>query len=230
MIDTKDTSTEQESELTIVGRIGKWNITKNNLNWVFGLSGLALIILFIFSCVYESKNWIGNFIGTVGGLASGFGIYLTLCELIETKKDVEYVTGIAVATKNATEETKKSLRKTMSVAQVAKFCEQIKRIQEHFDNKEHNIVILLTHELQEAVIELRKYLKSLNIEFDEEALTNHITKMGMNITFIRTAIERNNEKYKRDDIRKDFQDLLKIMLELKAQLTIHENEGSQNTV
>lgn len=105
MIDTKDESTEQESKLTIVEKIGKWNITKNNLIWIFGLSGFALIILFIVSCLNDGKNWIGNLIGTVGGLASIFGIYLTLCQLIETKKDVEYVTGIAEATKKATEET-----------------------------------------------------------------------------------------------------------------------------
>lgn len=226
----KDKDIPQPPVLSIGERIGKWNITKNNLSWIFGLSGVSLIVLFVISCIMEGDHWIGNLVGIVGGLASVFGIYLTLCQLVETKKSVAYVTGVAEATQRATEETRKSLRKTMSVAQVAKFCEQIKRIQEYFANNELKIVVLLIHELQEAVIELQNYLKSINVQFNEKDLSMYVKKMGMNITFLNDMMERKIEKFNHDDIRKDFQDLLSIMLKLKAQLTTLEHERSNDSV
>ncbi|MDE5886082.1 MAG: hypothetical protein K2H46_00680 [Muribaculaceae bacterium] len=221
---------EENPKPSLGERIGKWDITKNNLHWIFGLSAIVLIGLFIVSCFNSNSNITESLIGTIGSLASLFGIYLTLCQVIEAKKDIIMVAGIANATKTAAEETKQSIRKTISIAQLAKYCEQIKFIQEKLNNKELNFVIHLIHDLQDAILELQKYLKSVNISFDEGAIADHIKKMGMNITFIRTAIERGNEKYKRNEILKDFDDLLIVMSELKAKLTTHDNEQPQISI
>ncbi|MDE7347569.1 MAG: hypothetical protein K2N48_12635 [Muribaculaceae bacterium] len=220
---------KEDLKPSIAERIGRWEVSKNNLTWIFGFLSLSIIGLFIAACFKECNNWIGNLIGVVGGLASTFGIYLTLCQLIQTKENVTIVTAISKATKSATEATRKAIKKSLSVSQVAKYCEQIKRIQEHYENNDLKIVIVLIYELQEAIIDLRKYLNSYQIEYNENAVAKHIQKMGMNISVIKDALERNTE-YKRDEIRKDFQDLLKIMFELKAQLATHENERPQITV
>ena len=221
---------DENPKLSIGERIGKWDVTKNNLHWIFGLTAIVLIGLFAASCFKSNSNLTESLIGTIGGLASIFGIYLTLCQIIEAKKDIIKVAGIANAAKIATEETRQSIRNTISIAQVSKYCEQIKFIQEKLNNKELNFVIHLIHDLQDAILELQKYLKSVKITFDEEAVANHIKKMGMNITFIRIAIERGNEKYKRNEILKDFDDLLTVMSELKAKLTTHDYERPQTTI
>lgn len=223
-------SNDGSPNLSIGEKIGRWDISKSNLTKIFGLAGLLLIVIFILACFNGSSNWTDRLIGTVGGLASIFGIYLTLCQLIETKKDVVIVGAIADATRIASEETRQSLRMTLSVASVAKYCEQIKLIQEKLNNKELKFVIHLIHELQEAILELQKYLKSVNIPFDEKSVADHIKKMGMNISFIRSAIDRHNEKYKRTEILKDFDDLLILMSDLKAKLTTYDNGQPQITV
>lgn len=227
---SKDLKENKESNSSFVERMGKWNVTKNNLNWIFGLSSLAITGLFICACFNDRLKWIGNLIGTLGGLASIFGIYLTMCQIIEAKKDIIKVTAIANATKIATEETRQSLRKTLSVANVAKYCERIKLIQDKINHKELEFVIHLIQDLQDAIIELQKYLKSVNISFDEDSMQNHIIKMGMNLSFIRKAIDQNNEKYKKAEILKDFDELFIVISDLKAKLTTHDNGQQEFTV
>ena len=216
----------ENNKPSIGERIGKWDVTKNNLHWILGLSAIALIGLFFASCFNSNSNLTDSLIGTIGGLASLFGIYLTLCQIIEAKKDIIKVAGIANAAKIATEETRQSIRKTISISQVVKNCEQIKRIQESLMHSELKIAIHLTQELQDAVIELNNHLKSFNIEFDENGMTNHIKKMGMNIGFLRTSEKFKIDGDKRDGINRDFDNLLKIMFDLKAKLTTYYNEGT----
>lgn len=221
---------DSATELPIGVKIGRWNVSKSYISMIFGLTGVIILGLFILACFKNGSTWIGNLIGVVGGLASLFGIYLTICQVIETKKEVEIVGAIANAAKIATEDTRQSLRKTLSVAKVAKYCERIKLIQEKLNNKELSLVIHLIQDLQDAIIELQKYLRSVNFIFNEEEFADHITKMGLNLNFIRTAIERNNEKYKRGEILKDFDDLYIVLSELKAKLTTHDNDQPRITI
>lgn len=227
---TQDRLEESTANLPIGVKIGRWNVSKSYISVIFCVSGVVLLGLFILACFKDSSTWIANLIGIVGGLASLFGIYLTICQVIETKKDVEIVGAIANTAKIAAEETRQSLRKTLSVAQVAKYCERIKLIQEKLNNKELPLVIHLIQDLQDAIIELQKYLKSVNFTFNEKGIADHITKMGMNLNFIRTAIDRNNEKYKKGDILKDFDDLYIVLSELKAKLKTHDNEHPRITI
>lgn len=204
-----------------LNKIEKWLVVKTNLMWVFGLLIFLLIGLFILSiCIPENKKWPSDLIGLIGGSASLLGILFAILQLIEAKKDISNVAQIAEAAEKASIETKNAVRKTLSIVQVTKYCEKIKIIQENLMNDELKLVIHLTLELKEAIFELKNHISTLNINITEEVIALQIQKMGINMSLIRKAIETNSDKYKRDNIHKDFDELLNVLLELKAQLTI----------
>lgn len=198
----------------------KWFAKKDNLLWLFGIIGVVFIILFAASYFLpQNFDWIRETISFLGGIASLAGILLALLQSINTQNEVDNVKAIADAAKKASEDTQKAVRKTLSIVQVTKYCEQIKRIQEYLSNGDLKLTIHLIQEIQDAIIELKNQITNLNLTVSEESVSSHIQKMGINISLIRKAIETNSDKYKKDAIHQDFDELLTILLELKAQLT-----------
>lgn len=198
----------------------RWYTDKKNLLWIFGIVCIFFVGFFVYSFFLpECYKWIRETISFLGGIASLAGILLALLQSINTIRDVDKVRGIADAAKQASEDTQKAVRKTLSIVQVTKYCEQIKRIQEYLSNGDLKLTIHLIQEIQDAIIELKNHITNLNLNISEETVSCHIQKMGINISHIRKALETNSDKYKKEAIHQDFDDLLTILLDLKAQLT-----------
>lgn len=197
----------------------EWYFDKKNLKWLFCITTVVLVMFFFVSYALPDKfKWIREVIGFIGGIASLAGIYIAVLQTINTKEEVDNVQRTAEAAKKAAEETKEAVRKTVSIEMVAKYCEQVKWIQECLGNGELKLVIHLTQEMQADVIELKDYVKFLKLKVDEEEIEQHIQQMGLNIGHIRKAVVSKSDKYKKDGILKNFDDLLKTLLELKSQL------------
>lgn len=198
-------------------RFERWLNTRTNLLWVFGILIVGLFAIYIASySVLSDYTWIRESIGFIGGIASLLGILFTLLQILKTKADVENVRVISEATKKTAEETKSSIKKTFSIINITKYCEQIRRIQEYLSKDELKLVIHITQELQEIIIELKTFLESLNINIEQYNLSHHIKALGMNIGCIRQGLETNSTKIKIKSIIKDFDDLHEAMIEIKT--------------
>lgn len=148
-----------------------------------------MLILYIISYkLPDHYVWIREAIGFIGGVASLLGILFTLLQIIDTKQEVNRVKEISIATKKATEDTRTSIRKTFSIIHITKYREQIRLIQEYISNNELKLVIHISQELQEIIIELNKYIESLNPADGRYSLSSSIITLGIYRTFEKRVI------------------------------------------
>lgn len=197
-----------------------WLNNKYNLIWVFSILIGCLFILYIGSySLLKNFCWIRDAIGFIGGIASLLGILFALLQINNTKTEVDHVKVISEATKKAAEETRASIKKTFSIVHITKYCEQIRWAQEYISKNELKLVLHISQELQEIIIELKTYIESLNLVDDQYSLSPHIKTLGINIGHLRKGLATQSSNIKLDNISKDFDKLHDTMLVIKSMLT-----------
>ena len=81
------------------------------------------------------------------------------------------------------------------------------------------LVLHISQELQEIIIELKTYIESLNLVDDQYSLSPHIKTLGINIGHLRKGLATQSSNIKLDNISKDFDKLHDTMLVIKSMLT-----------
>lgn len=147
-------------------------------------------------------------ISIIGSLASVIGIILTY-------RQVKAVKGVAQATKEAAEQTQKSVLNSFSLGEASKFCESILIIQQALQDDEIRFAIHLCHELKTVLIEIQAYLKATG-EYVNFPMTGHIQSLNMNIYNMQRSLPDKKDKLNKDKIIKDLENLHHQLSEIQA--------------
>lgn len=190
------------------------------LSCAFILIILALVGCFIAALTaWKEDTWVKDVLNFVGSIASLIGILIALIQNINTQKEVDLVKEISESTKAAVEETRNSVKKSLNVIQVTKYCEKTNLIQELLGNKEFKTVIHLSRDLQEAIVELQTYLLESEEKEMIDQLSTHIMTLGKNIGYLQRGIKDDPEKIKVMNMLENYELLHTTLVQLKSNLT-----------
>ena len=150
-----------------------------------------------------------DFLSFIGSLCSIIGIVITSLQ-------VKKVRSVAEATKEATEKTQEDVSKTLSIVQVAKYCESILPIQQAVRENEIKLAIHLCHELKSALIELQANFETYHSDNIACNVTEHIKSLGINMRNMHKSLHDSKSKLKNDKIIQDLENLHNKMSEIQA--------------
>lgn len=136
--------------------------------------------------------------------------------IVITYHQVKKVRSVAEATKEATEKTQKDVSKTLSIVQVAKYCESISIIQQAITDNEIKLSIHLCHELKAALYELQIHLQRYQADNELCDFKKHIQSLGINVTNMTRSLTEGNEKLRRTKIIQDLENLHNQLSDLQA--------------
>lgn len=150
-----------------------------------------------------------NILSCVGSLASITGIVITY-------RQVKKVRSVAEATKEATEKTQEEVSKTLSIVQVAKYCESISIIQQAITDNEIKLALYLCHELKAALYELQTHLQKYCEANGLCDFKKHIQSLGINVTNMTRSLTEGKDKLRRTKIIQDLENLHNQLSALQA--------------
>ncbi len=146
----------------------------------------------------------------IGSIASLLGLLWTYIQVQRVKK-------VADATRQASEETKDSVQRMLSVAQVAKYCESIHLIIDEITANELRLALHLMRELKAAMIELQT-VPYLQHNGYSETLSTHVKNMGVHIASLQKSLHDSGSRLKKDKITQDLDELSSVMTEIQAKI------------
>lgn len=150
-----------------------------------------------------------EYLNLAGSCASLIAFAITCYQVYKLKK-------IAIATREATEKTQEDVSKTLSIVQVAKYCESISIIQQAITENEIKLAIHLCHELKGALYELQTHLLKYNNENDLCDIKKHIQLLGINVTNMTRSLTEGNDKLRKNKIIQDLEKLHNQLSDLQA--------------
>lgn len=155
------------------------------------------------------SSWV-EVLGLCGSIGSIIGVAINFFQIRKVK-------CIAETTKQVTEETQASLQFRISLIDVVKHCETIKRILEALNNEEYEIALILLRELKCIVIELNTIEWSCEFEH-AVALKTYIPKLATDITNLQNYLKTKTKKFKMETMILNLDNLHTVMNSLQANL------------